>query len=123
MGKRRGRNAAGLRQRGCMRSDPIGNNSVATSPDAAPRRRLTRADVMTAREVAELLDLPVSTVYEFARRGILPCARLGRAVRFVRAEIERTLEQGETTDERERGIIPPAPPAQPPARRRRRMPH
>jgi excisionase family DNA binding protein len=47
---------------------------------------------MTAREVAELLDLPVSTVYEFARRGILPCSRLGRAVRFVRDEIEHTLQ-------------------------------
>ncbi|WP_370552357.1 MULTISPECIES: helix-turn-helix domain-containing protein [unclassified Conexibacter] len=46
---------------------------------------------MTAREVAELLQLPPSTVYRLARQGVLPCARLGRTIRFVRQEIEATL--------------------------------
>lgn len=55
------------------------------------RRPLTRADVMTASEVATLLGLPRSTVYELARRGELPSARLGRTVRFVRSEIEARL--------------------------------
>lgn len=36
---------------------------------------------MTAAEVAQLLALPKSTVYELARRGELPCARLGRTMR------------------------------------------
>lgn len=61
--------------------------------DRRARRPLTRTDVMTAREVAELLSLPVSTVYEFARRGVLPCARLGRTIRFVRDEIEAVLHR------------------------------
>ena len=76
---------------------------------------------MTAREVAELLDLPVSTVYEFARRGILPCSRLGRAVRFVRDEIEQTLQTSGGA-EHERGVTPgPAQAmARPPAPRRMR---
>ncbi len=82
-------------------------------PEPPPRRRLTRADVMTAREVAELLDLPVSTVYEFARRGILPCSRLGRAVRFVRDEIEQTLQAGGGAKP-EHGVTPG--PARAPAR-------
>lgn len=55
------------------------------------RRPLTRADVMTAPEVAKLLGLPKSTVYELARRGELPCARLGRTIRFVRDEVETRL--------------------------------
>ena len=55
------------------------------------RRRITREDVMTAAEVALLLGLPKSTVYELARRGELPCARLGRTVRFLRDDIERRL--------------------------------
>ncbi|HXE45975.1 MAG TPA: helix-turn-helix domain-containing protein [Conexibacter sp.] len=55
------------------------------------RRRLTREDVMTPAEVAAMLALPKSTVYELARRGELPCARLGRAVRFVREDIEARL--------------------------------
>lgn len=60
-------------------------------PDSAPRRCLTREDVMTAAEVAAVLALPKGTVYELARRGELPCARLGRTVRFLREDIEARL--------------------------------
>jgi excisionase family DNA binding protein len=52
---------------------------------------LTRAEVMTASEVAELLHLPVSTVYYLARRGQIPACRLGRAWRFLRPRIEEML--------------------------------
>jgi excisionase family DNA binding protein len=38
-----------------------------------------------------MLHLPKSTVYDLARRGELPCARLGRTLRFVRDEIEARL--------------------------------
>ncbi len=54
-------------------------------------QRLTRADVMTAVEVAELLQLPVSTVYYLARRGELPASRLGRTWRFLRPRLEELL--------------------------------
>lgn len=46
---------------------------------------------MTATEVAVVLALPKSTVYELARRGELPCARLGRTVRFLRDDVEARL--------------------------------
>lgn len=52
---------------------------------------LTRAEVLTAKEVAELLRVPQSTVYEFARRGLLPAHRVGRGWRFTRPEIEQWL--------------------------------
>ena len=52
---------------------------------------LTRADVLTAKEVATLLHLPTSTVYDLARRGLIPAHRVGRAWRFVRQEIEQWL--------------------------------
>jgi excisionase family DNA binding protein len=55
------------------------------------RRGLTRDEVMTAGEVAELLHLPVSTVYYLARRGEIPACRLGRAWRFLRPKIEEML--------------------------------
>jgi len=58
---------------------------------AAARRGLTRDEVMTAREVADLLALPVSTVYELARRGDLPACRLGRTWRFLRPRLEELL--------------------------------
>lgn len=63
------------------------------SRDPARRAALTRDEVMTASEVAELLHLPVSTVYYLARRGELPASRLGRTWRFLRPRIERLLEQ------------------------------
>ncbi|HZV75058.1 MAG TPA: helix-turn-helix domain-containing protein [Conexibacter sp.] len=46
---------------------------------------------MTAAEVAGVLAMPKSTVYELARRGELPCARLGRTVRFLRDDVEARL--------------------------------
>jgi excisionase family DNA binding protein len=55
------------------------------------RVRLTREEVMTASEVADLLHLPVSTVYYLARRGELPASRLGRTWRFLRPALEELL--------------------------------
>ena len=49
------------------------------SRDQAGCVALTRDEVMTASEVAELVHLPVSTVYYLARRGELPASRFGRA--------------------------------------------
>ncbi len=46
---------------------------------------------MTAGEVAELVKIPRSTVYDLARRGLIPAHRIGRAWRFVRQEIEQWL--------------------------------
>ena len=54
-------------------------------------RSLTRDEVMTAREVAELLRMPTSTVYELARKGVLPARRLGRTWRFLRPGLEKLL--------------------------------
>ena len=56
--------------------------------------RLTRSDVMTAREVGELVRLPTSTIYDLARRGVLPGHRIGRAWRFIRGEVEDQLRAG-----------------------------
>ncbi len=60
-----------------------------STPAASPTRMpLTREDVLDAREVAELLHLPISTVLEFARRGLLPAHKLGRRWIFLRDEVE-----------------------------------
>ena len=52
---------------------------------------LTRDEVMTAREVAELLKMPLSTIYQLARRSELPASRLGRSWRFLRPRLEELL--------------------------------
>lgn len=57
----------------------------------APTLGLTRDEVLTAREVADLLKMPFSTNYELARRGELPARRLGRTWRFLRPRLEQLL--------------------------------
>jgi excisionase family DNA binding protein len=52
---------------------------------------LTRDEVMTAGEVADLLHMPVSTVYYLARRGEIPAHRFGRTWRFLRPRLEELL--------------------------------
>jgi excisionase family DNA binding protein len=59
--------------------------------DVTPAAALTRDEVMTAREVADLLKMPASTIYELARRGELPARRLGRTWRFLRPRLEELL--------------------------------
>jgi excisionase family DNA binding protein len=56
-----------------------------------PSYGLTRDEVMTASEVADLLKMPVSTIYQLARRGELPASRLGRTWRFLRPRLEELL--------------------------------
>jgi excisionase family DNA binding protein len=65
--------------------------TTATVSESRSGMPLTRDEVMTAVEVAELLHLPVSTVYYLASRGEIPACRLGRAWRFLRPRIEELL--------------------------------
>ena len=61
---------------------------MSTPPSIPSRAPLTREDVLDGREVAELLHLPLSTVLEYARRGLLPGHKLGRRWVFLRDEVE-----------------------------------
>jgi excisionase family DNA binding protein len=63
--------------------------SAPTRPGVLPG--LTRDGVLTASEVADLLHMPVSTVYQLARGGQLPACRLGRTWRFLRPRLEELL--------------------------------
>lgn len=57
----------------------------------AQPRGLTRSDLLTAAQVADLLGVPVSTVREWGRNGTLPRIKLGRHVRFLRSQVEATI--------------------------------
>jgi excisionase family DNA binding protein len=50
-------------------------------------------ELMTARQVADLLQVPTSTIEDYARRGVLPSLKLGRHRRFVRSEVEHTIAE------------------------------
>ena len=78
-------------------STPLHDNGTpnhATAPQAESQgqpRGLTRADLLTAAQVADLLAVPVSTVREWGRSGTLPRIKLGRHVRFLRSQVEATI--------------------------------
>lgn len=50
--------------------------------------------LMTAEEVAEYLRVRLTTVYEWAKKGKIPAARVGRLWRFRREEIETWVRNG-----------------------------
>ena len=83
------------RQRGeparADRSRLVCSASSVWQPMRDAPRRLTADDVMTAREVAGLLHAPVSTVEDWARRGILPSVKIGRRRLYIRQNIEGVL--------------------------------
>ena len=48
----------------------------------------------TAEWVAEKLDIPLPSIYDYARRGVLPCVRVGKLVRFRPSDIETFISNG-----------------------------
>ena len=68
--------------------------SLVDEPPPQPRG-LTLSELMTAKEVAEMLRVPVSTVREWGRRGVLPRVKLGHHVRFIRSHIEDAILRAE----------------------------
>jgi len=50
-------------------------------------------ELLTSQQVAALLQLRVSTVEAYARRGVLPSLKLGRHRRFLRSQVELTLTE------------------------------
>src|SRR5918912_4505959 len=53
--------------------------------------------LLTAAEVASMLGVPKSWVYEQSRRGLIPTVALGRYRRFREEAIARMIEQLEHT--------------------------
>jgi excisionase family DNA binding protein len=51
------------------------------------------AEVMTAQQIAELLQMRVSTVEDYARRHVLPSIKLGRHRRFIRSDVEKAITE------------------------------
>ncbi len=60
--------------------------------EAGPATGATLNELMTADQVAELLLMPASTVKDYARRDTLPSIKLGKHRRFVRSQVQATLD-------------------------------
>lgn len=69
---------------------------------------VTEDHLLTAAEVAELLNVAVSWVSTAAREGVLPCVRVGRWIRFRRPSILEWVDQLEQPGRsiRSRSVFP-----------------
>jgi excisionase family DNA binding protein len=52
-----------------------------------------QAEVLTIRDVAAYLDLPLSTVYRLVGRGDLPGLKMGRQWRFHKTALDEWLKR------------------------------
>jgi excisionase family DNA binding protein len=59
--------------------------------DESEQRPLTRDDVLSTGEAAQLLGVPPSTLHYLARRGELPARRVGRRWLFLRDRLAAAL--------------------------------
>ena len=58
-------------------------------------RPVDMSQIMTLREVAEMLHVHYTTIYRLVHRGELPCFRVGSDWRFMRSELERWMRESE----------------------------
>lgn len=56
----------------------------------------TEPELLTPEQVAELLQMPKSTVLDHARRGILPVVKIGKHRRFWKHKVLEALGASET---------------------------
>ena len=59
--------------------------------DRTPKEAATRLRMISADELAAVLNLTVDSVYRLVRRGVLPAFRVGRTVRFDLDQVEAAL--------------------------------
>lgn len=50
-------------------------------------------EIMTAKEVEDLLRIDVKTVYSYVQKGLLPYVKMQSNVRFIRSEILKWMEE------------------------------
>ena len=52
--------------------------------------------LLTPKDLAESLQVGLSTVYQWVNYGFVPCVKIGSLVRFREAEIEKWLQKNKT---------------------------
>ncbi len=58
------------------------------------RRIRMNSEVLTVQEVANYLRIDIRTVYRLAKRGDIPCIKIGRQWRFNRDDIKDLVSGG-----------------------------
>jgi len=61
--------------------------------------------LLLAPEAAALLRIPPNRIYELAKRGAIPCVRIGRLVRFPESRLLEWIAAGGTRDDSEKTLF------------------
>jgi len=64
------------------------------------------SEVLTVQEVANYLRVDIRTVYRLAKRGDIPCIKIGRQWRFNRDDIRELVSRGHRNRAKERSDLP-----------------
>jgi excisionase family DNA binding protein len=56
--------------------------------------------LLDAKHIADLVGIPVSSIYDLARRNVIPHIRIGKAVRFQPEKITEWLASGGSRGEK-----------------------
>jgi excisionase family DNA binding protein len=72
----------------------------------ASRRIRMNSEVLTVQEVANYLRVDIRTVYRLAKRGDIPCIKIGRQWRFNRDDIRELVSRGHRNRAKERSDLP-----------------
>ncbi len=54
---------------------------------------MVNSELLTPKEVARILKVPISWFYERTRNRMIPVRKLGRHVRILRTELEEWIER------------------------------
>jgi excisionase family DNA binding protein len=67
--------------------------SLEAAADGSRPAGIDPKELMTAKEVEELLRIDIKTVYSYVQKGILPYVKMQSNVRFIRSEILKWMEE------------------------------
>jgi excisionase family DNA binding protein len=76
------------------------------SMTSVPGRISMNNEILTVQEVANYLRIDIRTVYRLAKKGDIPCIKIGRQWRFNRNDIKDLVNAGHRTGETGRSDIP-----------------
>ena len=66
--------------------------------------RLTMENLLTPQEIADVLGVKASTIYQWTHEEYIPHVKLGRFVRFRQSQVERWLEKHENGGRKRRKV-------------------
>lgn len=74
--------------------DPVNEGKRGPVPPTVGSAWITRADLLDAREVADLVRVDRRTILRWALEGNIPSIKRGRRVLFLRSQVEQWLLDG-----------------------------